>query len=248
MVKSERQAYILHLVNLHKKVILTELCEQIKVSKDTLRRDLVALDVQGKIKKIHGGAVVPFQNGHDQIQQGLAYIQKKIIAKKAISLITTGMFILSGGGSTIMELAKELPPDLKATFVSGSIPALYEYSKHPNLEVIAIGDKISKKSKITIGSEAISRIQRIRANACFLGINAINLEAGISDADWDIVQVKKAMIESAEKLVCLTISEKIDSRQPIQVCDIKNIDVLVTELSPDDPKLQPYVNAGITVI
>lgn len=248
MVKSDRQAFILHLVNLHQKVILTELCEQIKVSKDTLRRDLQELDVQGKVQKIHGGAVAIVQNGNQQIHQGFAYIQKKIIAKKAISLISNGMFILSGGGTTVIELARELPHDLSATFISGSIPALYEYSKHPNLEVIAIGDKISKNSKITIGSEAISRIQQIRANACFLGINALNLEAGISDNDWDIVQVKKAMIESSEKLVCLTISEKIDSRQPIQVCDIKNIDVLVTELSPDDPKLQPYVNAGITVL
>jgi DeoR/GlpR family transcriptional regulator of sugar metabolism len=81
-----------------------------------------------------------------------------------------------------------------------------------------------------------------------MGINAINLSTGVSDNDWDIVQVKKAMIDSAQRLVCLTISEKINSRQPIQICDIKKIDTLITELPPDDPVLQPYVRAGITVI
>jgi DeoR/GlpR family transcriptional regulator of sugar metabolism len=62
------------------------------------------------------------------------------------------------------------------------------------------------------------------------------------------VQIKKAMIESAQKLVCLTIAEKINSQQPIQVCDLKKIDILITELPPDDPLLQPYIKAGIKVL
>ncbi|MEO6868195.1 MAG: DeoR family transcriptional regulator, partial [Ginsengibacter sp.] len=78
--------------------------------------------------------------------------------------------------------------------------------------------------------------------------NAINLETGVSDNDWDIVQVKKAMIESASKLVCLTISEKINTRQPIQICDSKKIDTLITELPADAKILEPYKNAGIKII
>lgn len=158
------------------------------------------------------------------------------------------MFVMTGGGTTIIELARALPQDLQATFICGSIPALFEYSSHPNIEVIAIGDKVSKNSKITVGSEAISKIREFRVDLCFLGVNAINLETGISDNDWDIVQIKKAMIESTKKLVCLTISEKINSRQPIQICDLKKMDTLITEISPEDALLIPYINAGITVI
>lgn len=249
MLKSERQAYIVHQVNLHNKVLLTDLSEQISVSNDTIRRDLQELADLGKIIKIHGGALSPsFHNGNQSTREIYAYTQKKIIAKKAASLVKNGMFIMTGGGTTIIELARALPADLQATFISGSIPALFEYSSHPNIEVIAIGDKVSKNSKITVGSGAISKIQEIRVDLCFLGINAINLETGISDNDWDIVQVKKAMIDSAEKLVCLTISEKINSRQPIQICDIKKINTLITELSPEDTLLQPYIKAGINVI
>ena len=249
MLKSERQAYIVHQVNLHNKVLLTDLSEQISVSNDTIRRDLQELAELGKIIKVHGGALSPsFHNGHQAHKEVYGYTQKKIIAKKAASLIKNGMFVLTGGGTTVIEMARALPQHLQATFISGSIPALFEYSSHPNIEVIAIGDKIAKTSKITIGSDAISKIKEFRADLCFLGVNAINLQTGISDNDWDIVQVKKAMIESAEKLVCLTISEKIDSRQPIQICDIKKIDTLITELSPDDPILQPYIKAGINVV
>ncbi len=249
MLKSERQAYIVHQINLHNKVLLTDLSEQINVSNDTIRRDLQELADLGRIIKVHGGALSPsFHNGHQSHKEVYAYTQKKIIAKKAASLIKNGMFVMTGGGTTIIEMARALPQDLQATFISGSIPALFEYSSHPNIEVIAIGDKVAKTSKITIGSEAISKIREFRVDLCFLGVNAINLQTGISDNDWDIVQVKKAMIESAEKLVCLTISEKIDSRQPIQICDLKKIDTLITELSPEDELLQPYLKAGINLV
>ena len=249
MLKSDRQAYIVHQINLHNKVLLTDLSEQIHVSNDTIRRDLQELADLGKVIKVHGGALSPsFHHGHHFSREVYGYTQKKIIAKKAASLIKNGMFVITGGGTTIIELARALPQDLQATFISGSIPVLFEYSGHPNIEVIAIGDKVDKHSKITVGSDAINKIREFRADLCFLGINSINLESGISDNDWDIVQVKKAMIDSAEKLVCLTISEKLNTRQPIQICDIKKMDMLITELSPEDPLLQPYVKAGINVL
>jgi DeoR/GlpR family transcriptional regulator of sugar metabolism len=176
-----------------------------------------------------------------------AYTQKKIIAQKAISIIKDGMFVLTTGGTTIIEMARALPPELHATFISGSIPALAEYIVHPNIEVIAIGDKISKDSKITVGSDAISRINELKVDLCILGISAINLETGVSDNDWEVVQIKKAMIAASQKVVCLTISEKINSRQPFQICESRKIDTLITELSPDDEVLKPYVKAGINV-
>ena len=245
----ERQAFIVRQVNLHNKVLLADLSEQIQVSNDTIRRDFQELSDAGKIIKVHGGALSPsFHNGHRASKEVYAYTQKKIIARKAVSLIKNGMFVLTGGGTTIIEMARALPQDLQATFISGSIPALFEYANHPNIEVIAIGDKVSKNSKITVGSEAIFKIRELKVDLCFMGINAINLSTGVSDNDWDIVQVKKAMIDSAQRVVCLTISEKINSRQPIQICDLKKIDTLITELPPDDPVLEPYVRAGITVI
>ena len=102
------------------------------------------------------------------------------------------MFILTGGGTTIIELARALPLHLHATFISGSIPAIFEYMNHPNIEIIVIGDKISKNSKITVGLEAISKIRQIKADLCFMGINALNMENGVSDNDWDVVQIKKS--------------------------------------------------------
>lgn len=249
MLKAERHNFILHQVDLHNKVLSADLSMQIDVSDDTIRRDLQQLSENGKIVKVHGGAMsLSFHNGNYASKEVYAYSQKKIIAQKAASLIKDGMFVLTGGGTTIIELARALPPSLKATFISGSIPVLFEYTNHPNIEVIAIGDKISKNSKISVGSEAIAKIKELKVDLCFLGINAVNLERGVSDNDWDIVQIKKAMIAASKKTVCLTISEKINTQQPLQICECSRIDTLITELPVEDSLLQPYRRAGITII
>ena len=249
MLKRERQAFIMHQVNVHNKVLSSTLSQEINVSEDTIRRDLQDLADEGKLIKVHGGALSPsFNLIYTPSGNVYSQTQKKIIAQKAVSLIQDGMFVITSGGTTIIELARTLPLQLKATFISGSIPAVLEYMQHPNIEVILIGDKVSKNSKITVGGEAIARIKQIKADLCFLGVNAIDMDHGITDNDWEVVQIKKAMIESAQKVVCLTIAEKINTLQPIHIVGIDKIDILITELKPDDPILKPYVEAGVKVL
>lgn len=249
MLKKERQAYILHQVNLHNKVLSSSLSQEMSVSEDTIRRDLQELSEEGKLIKVHGGAL---SHSFNQVKYPITDVysqdNKRIVAQKAATLIKDGMFVITTGGTTIIEMAKALPPQLKATFISGSIPAVLEYIQHPSIDVIVLGDKVAKNSKITVGGEAINQVRKIRADLCFLGINAIDIVDGITDSDWDVVQLKKAMIDSSQKVVCLTIAEKLNTLQPIHISPIQNIDILITELNPNDPKLKPFVDAGITVL
>lgn len=249
MLKKERQSYILQQINLHNKVLSTTLSVDIQVSEDTIRRDLLELAEEGKLIKVHGGALSrSFSQVHIPSNGVYSQQHKMKIAQKAIGLIDNGMFVLTGGGTTIVEMARLLPPQLKATFISGSIAAILEYMDHPNIEVILIGDKISKSSKITVGSEAIAKIRQIKADICFLGTNAIDLQHGITDNDWEVVQLKKAMIEASRKVVCLSIAEKINTYQPIQISTLDKIDILITELDANNPLLKPYADAGIQVL
>lgn len=249
MLKRERQAYILHQVNLHNKVLSSSLSEEINVSEDTIRRDLQELADEGKIIKVHGGALSQsFNYINYPSSKVYSHDHKRNIARKVVNYIKDGMFVLTTGGTTIIELARILPPQLKATFISGSIPAVLEYLHHPNIDVILIGDKVSKNSKITVGGDAIAKIKQLQPDLCLMGVNAINVQNGITDNDWDIVQIKKAMIEASQKTICMTISEKINSFQPIQVCPITGIHTLVTELDPNDPVLAPYRETGIELL
>ncbi len=248
MLKKERQAYILHQVSLHNSVLSTDLSTEIHVSEDTIRRDLNELAEKGKVIKVHGGALSKSFNSFYLRTDVYHADNKKTVAAKAVSLIKDGMFVLTGGGTTIIEMARLLPEHLNATFLTGSIPAAYEYAQHPNIEVIFIGDKISKRSQIAVGGEAIARIKTIKADLCFLGANAIDSQLGISDNDWDVVQVKKAMIEASNQTIVLSISEKLNTQQRINVCGLAEIDILVTELDNSNTLLTPYIETGLTVL
>jgi DeoR/GlpR family transcriptional regulator of sugar metabolism len=248
MLKRERQSFILRQVNLHNKVLSSDLSLEMKVSEDTIRRDLNELSEDGKIIKVHGGALS--KSFHLSLQYNNVYSldEKKTIAHKASQLIKDGMFVLTTGGTTIIELAKALPSELTATFITVSLPVAYEYIHHPNIEVIFIGDKISKSAQISIGGEAISKIRQIKADLCFLGTNAIDINNGLTDSDWEVVQVKKAMIESSEKVISLAISEKLNTTQRIKICEVNDIDVLVTELENGNELLEPYHKTGIEIL
>ena len=248
MLKKERQALILHNVNLHNRILVGDLSEEIKVSEDTIRRDLHELSEDGKLIKVHGGALSKSFHNSFNLSSVYAVDSKKMIAQKAVKLIKDGMFVLTSGGTTIIEMAKALPENLHATFITGSVPAAFEYMHHPNIEIILIGDKLSKSSQITVGGEAISKIKQIRADICFLGINALHIEHGLTDNDWEVVQVKKAMMESSQKTVLLTISEKVNTTQRIRICDTKALDVLITELHADDEQLQTFKNIGLQIL
>lgn len=248
MLKKERQAFILHKVNLHNRVLCSDLSAGTNVSEDTIRRDLQELSDIGKLVKVHGGALSKSFSSSLNSSKVYAIGNKKRIAQKAASFIRDGMFVLTSGGTTIVEMAKALPENLHATFITGSLQAALEYTHHPNIEIIFIGDKVSKSSQITVGGEAIAKIRQIRADICFLGINAVDVEHGITDNDWEVVQLKKAMIESAARVIALSISEKLNSSQSIRICALEEIDVLITELEPTDNLLKPYLSAGVEVV
>lgn len=248
MLKKERQEFILREINLHNKVLTSDLCEAISVSEDTIRRDLSELAETGDIIKVHGGALSKSFHVSFQSNGVYSHDNKKLIAQKAVRLIRDGMFVLTTGGTTIIELAKALPQHLRATFFTGSLPAALEYIQHPNIEVIFIGDKISKNSKITVGGDAITKIKQIHADICFLGINAIDAENGLTDNDWEVVQVKKAMMQSSKKVVALTIAEKINSLQKIKIAGIEELDAMITDMDPGDKIFDAYKEKGVEIL
>lgn len=245
MLKKERQAHILQQINIHNKVLSSDLCVQLDVSEDTIRRDLQELDEEGKLSKVHGGALS--KSFHFTLQKNVIYSQpeKKIIADKAVKLIKDGMFVLLSGGTTIIELVKTLPGDLSATFITVSIPAALELLNHPNSEVIFLGNKLLKSAQIAVGAEVVQRLSEIKADICFLGTNSIDAEKGITDLEWEVIEVKKAMIKCSQTTVSLAISEKLNTVQRLQVCPTERIDTLITELDPDNILLEKYRQKGI---
>ncbi len=247
MLKKERQEFILHQLNLHNKILCADLSNKMGVSDDTIRRDLQELAQQEKLIKVHGGALS--KSFHTAFDREMVYNleDKHIIAQKTAALVQSGMYILTSGGTSILEFAKSLDPNLNATFFTCSLNAAIEFAHHPSIEVVMIGDKISKDAMLTTGASAVQTIESIQADLCILGINSLDTQFGLSENDWEVVQIKKAMIKASKKTICIGISEKLNSQQKIKVANLDEIDILITELDPNDPKLLPFKHKGLTI-
>ena len=115
-----------------------------------------------------------------------------------------------------------------------------ELAAHPLLTVILIGGQIDMSSQINIGEKPISDLADIKVDLCFLGAHGLDAKAGLTEAEWKIAQVKKAMIKSAAKLAVITISEKLNSVLKMKLCNMHDIDYLITELKPNDKRLASY--------
>jgi len=247
MLKKERQEFILHQLNLHNKILCADLSNKMGVSDDTIRRDLQELAQDDKLIKVHGGALS--KSFHTAFDRKMVYNleDKNIIAQKTAALVQSGMYILTSGGTSILEFAKSLDTNLNATFFTCSLNAAIEFAHHPSIEVVMIGDKVSKDSMLTTGASAVQTIESIQADLCILGINSLDTQFGLSENDWEVVQIKKAMIKASKKTICIGISEKLNSQQKIKVANLDEIDILITELDPNDPVLLPLKQKGLTI-
>lgn len=240
MLKKERHDFIMRQINLHNRVLTSDLVQLLNVSEDTIRRDLQELSDENRLYKVHGGALS--KSYHSTFDDSTVYAKdaKINIAKKAISLIKDGMFVLTGGGTTIIEMAKQLPEALQATFFTISPLVAVELAKYPKIEVVLIGGLFSSNSQITYGGQVINQLSEINADLCLMGTSAIHPEDGLTDTDWEINQLKKVMLASSKKTAVLCIAEKLNISLRLKVAGLDQISYLITEIEPDSPELKSY--------
>lgn len=249
MLKEERQNLILNQLQEKKKVLSSEICEQYGVSEDTIRRDLKELASQGRILKVHGGALVTSQNVFSYREEEIFdHDKKKLIGEKAIRLIKSNDVVILGGGTTILQLVNVLPPDLHATVYTYSLPVAMRLADHPLIETLLFGGKIMKKPRITIDLDMLQKINDIRADICFLGASGISVDSGLMEIDLEVAQLKKAIANVSDRVVILSTIEKIDTKQRFLVCGMDSISTLITEVDPNSKNLTGFKEKGLEII
>ncbi len=245
--KKERKKLILRQINIHTRLMFADLVKLIDVSEDTIRRDVNELADEGQVIRIKGGAMAAsYHTG----QESRTYSQedKSVIAQKTVALLKDDVIVLTGGGTTIREFIKQIPGTLRATFITVNPMTAVALMDKPLIKTIMIGGCLSAYSQMVVSGEVFSSLANIKADLCILGINAIDSDTGLTDSDWETIQVKKAMMKAADKIAVLSISEKLNSTMQMKIADISEIDYLITELDSDDKRLQAYRAKNITIL
>ncbi len=249
MLKEERQQQLLEALKRDGKVVAAEISAALNVSEDTIRRDLNELAEAGLLRRVHGGAVAKaltetaYNNRSQQHTEA-----KSSIAEAAAQLAQDGQVILLDCGTTTTRLAQLFPYDLRATVITNSPPAVMALAEHPYLEVILLGGTLNKATLAVVGAEAAASLSRFRADICFLGVNGLHIEAGVTDFSYEEAQLKRLMIENSAAVVALASADKLGTVAPFVLAPIASLTHLVTESSVAEAVLQPYIDLGIAVI
>ncbi|EDM34866.1 Transcriptional Regulator, DeoR family protein [Pedobacter sp. BAL39] len=246
MIKAERLQLITEHIYKEKKVLLADLSRLLDVSEDTVRRDIKELSDQGLLKAVRGGAISRSSTPHHyREREHYDVSHKQIMAEKAIRHIKNGQVVLFDSGTSVLAIATLLPRDLEITVITNSFPVANVLEDHPSVEVIFLGGRLNKSSFSTAGHEVIQTIRGIRPDICFLGICSIDLTSGITGISYDDSQVKKAMVETSKQIIALATLEKLGTTEPYYITSMNDIDIIITDITPEHESLSLYKDAGI---
>lgn len=251
MLPAERKRLIVERIRLDGRVVAAELSQRFDVSEDTIRRDLRELASEGLLHRVHGGALplpkAPIQASH-AARAEQAPAAKAAIAEAVARLLRSGQVITIDGGTTPLQVAEHLPPDLRATVVTHSVPVLRALAGRPGIDLIAVGGRVLPDTLVAVGPETIDAYRGIRADVCVFGVAGVDVDAGVTALNYDEAPIKRAMAENAGNVIAVAAAEKLGTAGPFAVVPITRVSRLVTDAAAAPAVLQPFRDAGIEVI
>ena len=240
MLSVERQALIAALVRETQLVKVADLMARFDVSDMTVRRDLDALEKQGVLRKVYGGAVLaaPAAAGPDQdvnldVRAG-AFTQLKMeIARRAADLIAPDDVIILDAGTTTLALARMLPRRDDLVIVTNSIPIAHELAGRASSLLLA-GGIVRSSTHSAVGPKTKEFLSDLRASKLFLGASSLSLAQGLMNSNLYESEIKQTMMAASEQVIVLADSSKFESKSYHVFAQWKDVDILVTDhLLPD---------------
>jgi DeoR family transcriptional regulator, carbon catabolite repression regulator len=248
MIKEERYKYILSSLTENGNVTYHDLAIALNVSADTIRRDIDVLHQNGLLLKVKHGAIPPEKNPFSfQDRTDYASSEKKIIALKTQQLLKKGMTLFMDGGTTVCTVAEHFAADASFRVITNNMALVPILSKYKHIELIILGGVYNKDTQTNVGAKTCADAEQFVADIYLMGTCAISKDFGITAAVMEDGAVKRSFLKGAKKVVVLSNSSKIGAQEYFKVCDLDSVQVLISELSSDDPKLDEirFINLKI---
>jgi DeoR/GlpR family transcriptional regulator of sugar metabolism len=244
MLTTSRKAALLGRLSKDGQLAVTPLALEFGVSEDTLRRDLRDLASEGKLVRVHGGAV-PASPTHQPVaaRRNLHGQEKTLLARAGARLIENGLIVIVDGGTTHDELAASVPHDRRCTIVTHSPAVATSFEFHERIEVVLVGGLLFRHSMVAMGPDTADAFGRIRADICLLGVTGVHPELGMTTGDSNEASLKRIMMNAAAETIVLATSDKIGNASPWGIAPLAALSTLVT--SGDRPAWLPKEIAHI---
>ena len=249
MLTSQRKSLILERLLRDGDVVAKTLSQEWAVSEDTIRRDLRELAQAGKLQRVHGGAL-PASPAAAPLEDRLhmASAEKLALGKAGAAMVQPGQVVFLDGGSTAMQLAAQLDPHLRATFVTHSPSVAIALAAKPHLDIIVLGGTLYRHSMVHVGASVIESAQRMRADIFFMGVTGVHPDVGLSTANHEEAAVKRALHACAAETVVLASPEKLGTASPFVVAPLPALSTLLVAAGTPTKMLNALRATGVRVV
>ena len=253
MHEKERHRIILSAVQDKPVATVQELVDLTDSSEATIRRDIAALHVQKRLRRVRGGAeainppqFVGLAGRPFSVNEALNARQKQAIAKEAVALCQDGEPIIINGGTTTFQMVHFLANRRMQVFTN-SFPIAEHLLKHSKNTVMLSGGTIYREQNIILSPFENDVTRNFYARRMFMGAQGLG-PLGLMEADPLLIQAEQKLIDQADDLVVLVDSSKFKKRSSLILCGLKRIATVITDTGIEDREASMLENAGVSLI
>ena len=223
---NQRQKKIVDLIESAGEITIKELAQRLDVSEMTVHRDLDLLQAEHYIYKKRGAAV--FIESADRDKSDFYAEEKRTIGRKAAELVPDGASIIFDNSTTALECARFLNPDWKYTFYTTNLETAEILASYTGSVLYCSGGYYFPDSKGFVGAQAEAFIASVNADICFIGASGITPDGTTTPYPMH-TSLQKAIIASAKTKILVCDHSKFDKRAMEKICELSDIDIIVTD-------------------
>jgi DeoR/GlpR family transcriptional regulator of sugar metabolism len=244
-----RHQLILQSLQEHGEVQVSSLASELDCSEMTVRRDLESLEGLGGLRRVHGGAVSLYLSAEEapfEIRALENIEAKTAIAVAAVDLLVEGETVILDGGSTTMEVARSMR-QRRLTVMPLALRPVFELDGCQGIKLLLPGGEVRTNELSLVGGLSEHAFSQLRFDTFVMGICGIDTVAGVTTQMLAEADVKRAAAKAARRVIAVADASKIGRVAFGHVCDIADIDILVTDVSADDLIVNELIAAGVDV-
>jgi DeoR family transcriptional regulator of aga operon len=234
----ERQNQILQFVLRSQRISIMEACENFSISQATARRDLETLASEGKVQRVHGGAIALTQAPPEQpiLQRQDEQAQEKLrIGQAAAALVLDGETVFLGSGTTVLEVARTLRGRRNLTVITNSLPVVNTLAEADGITLICLGGMLRDSELSFIGHFTEHNLAEVRADKVFIGTRAISLEHGLTHEYLPETMTDRAILKAGKEIIVVADHTKFGRAATVLLAPLESIHTIVTDaLTPQD--------------
>lgn len=251
ILKNQRLKEIMAALDESGSVTVQNLSRKLKVTPETIRRDLEGLEREGKLKRVYGGAIGAGENIEEfdaHTRETINISEKMNLASIAADFVNEGSLVALDDSTTNIEIAKNLAKKFSnLTCITNSFAIAQIFAKNPKMRILLASGRLNNKDLYTYGQSAINFIRMYHADIFFMSASGISLDNGIMDYGFDQFDVKMAMKESSSRVFCVADNTKFEKTATIKVCDLDDVDGIITDKNINLKLIEKLTELGVNL-